>query len=166
MAAISRFAPLIDGLLNPGTGFLLDLGFREIVERDLRDGQHRNPTSRPGWFTTAYFHLPDELREEVGAAGLEVVDLVGIEGPGALVPDLAERWRDAAWREALLFAARAVESEPAMQVVRPSTLWPWPGSLRDQAACSAGWPRSARPMRMTRPLAIRHSRPALMKAIW
>lgn len=114
VAAISRFAPLIDGLLNPGTGFLLDPGFREIVERDLRDGQHRNPTSRPGWFTRAYFHLPEELRGEVVAAGLEVVDLLGIEGPGALVPDLADRWRDAAWREALLFAARAVESEPAM----------------------------------------------------
>lgn len=114
VAAISRFAPLIEGLLNPGTGFLLDPRFREIVERDLRDGQHRNPTGRHGWFTTAYFHLPDELREEVVAAGLEVVELLGIEGPGGLVPDLAARWRDAAWREALLFAARAVESEPAM----------------------------------------------------
>ena len=87
-------------------------GFRAIVERDLLDGQHRNPTARRQWFTTAYFHHPDELCDEVLTAGLELVEVLGVEGPGAQVPDLATRWEDPAWREALLFAARAVELEP------------------------------------------------------
>ena len=52
-AAISRFASMMDGLLR---GSLDDPAFEAIVERDLRDGQHRNPTGRPEWFTTAYFH--------------------------------------------------------------------------------------------------------------
>src|SRR5207248_1072154 len=58
--AISRFASLLDGLRN---GWLADPVFRGIVEEDLRTGQHRNPQPelRPEWFTTAYFHRPDDL---------------------------------------------------------------------------------------------------------
>jgi len=111
VAAISRFASLIDGLLF---GFVVEPEFRRGVERVLRDGQHRNPTGRPERFTTAYFHHPDELRDEVLTAGLELVELVGIEGPGGLLPNMAERWQDETWREAVLFAARAVEAEPSM----------------------------------------------------
>jgi hypothetical protein len=64
-AAISRFAPALDG---PRSGFLLDPGFEAIVERDARDGQHRNPSRHPRWFTTAYFHRADELASEVASA--------------------------------------------------------------------------------------------------
>jgi SAM-dependent methyltransferase len=55
---ISRFASVLDGVR---AGYLLEAEFREIVERDLSEGQHRNPGERPGWFTTAFFHHPDEL---------------------------------------------------------------------------------------------------------
>jgi ubiquinone/menaquinone biosynthesis C-methylase UbiE len=77
-AAISRFASTYEGLLR---GFLEDPRFEAIVERDVREGQHRNPTGRVGWFTTAYFHLPEELRDEATEAGFLVEALVGIEGP-------------------------------------------------------------------------------------
>jgi SAM-dependent methyltransferase len=110
-AAVSRFASLFDGLFR---GALDDPAFRSIVERDLVDGQHRNPTSRPEWFTTAFFHHPDELRSEVGEADLSLLELVGLEGPAWLLPDLGERWADAERRERALAAARAVEREPAL----------------------------------------------------
>jgi SAM-dependent methyltransferase len=110
-AAISRFASLLDGLVSGG---LDDPVFRSIVERDLADGQHRNPTSRPEWFTTAFFHHPDELRAEVAEAGLGLVDLVGLEGPAWLLSDLEVRWADGARRERVLKAARAVEREPSL----------------------------------------------------
>ena len=84
VAAISRFASTIDGLLR---GFLLDSEFEAIVERDVREGQHRNPTGQPEWFTTAYFHLPEELRGEVTEAGFAVEALVGVEGPAWAAPD-------------------------------------------------------------------------------
>ena len=58
VAAISRFASLIDGVHR---GFLFEPSFRSIVARDLAEGQHRNPTHRPHWFTAAYFHHPSEL---------------------------------------------------------------------------------------------------------
>ena len=108
VAAISRFTSLLDGLVQ---GFVEEAAFREVVERDLRDGQHRNPDGRLEWFTTAYFHHPDELRAEVGEAGLALETLVGIEGPGWL---LGERWRDPDVRDHVLWAARAVESEPTL----------------------------------------------------
>ena len=110
-AAISRFASLLDGLV---TGALDDPDFAAIVERDLVDGQHRNPSSRPEWFTTAFFHHPDDLKAEVGAAGLRVEELVGLEGPAWLVRDVEARWADPQGRERLLGAARAVEREPAL----------------------------------------------------
>jgi ubiquinone/menaquinone biosynthesis C-methylase UbiE len=111
VAAISRFASLLDGL---GREFLLDPGFRSIVEQDLADGQHRNPERVPHWFTTAYFHHPSELPDEAAAAGLSCVQVVGVEGVAGWFRTLIERWDDAAAREAALFAARAIESEPSL----------------------------------------------------
>ena len=102
---ISRYASLLDGT---GRGFLEDPRFAEIVERDLREGQHRNPDDVPEWFTTAYFHDTDELRKEVEEAGLEVERMAGIEGPGAWFGVWPER------RELALRAARLAEAVPAL----------------------------------------------------
>jgi ubiquinone/menaquinone biosynthesis C-methylase UbiE len=110
-AAISRFASTYDGLLR---GFLEDPRFKEIVERDVREGQHRNPTGRPEWFTTAYFHLPEEVRDDVIEAGFKVEALVGIEGPAWVLPDLDSWLEDPARRSSLLDVIRRVEAEPSL----------------------------------------------------
>jgi SAM-dependent methyltransferase len=108
VAAISRFASILDGMVN---GYLSDPRFRAIVDEDLRVGIHRNPTENAEYFTTAYFHHPDELTAELVDAGLVVDALYGIEGPGWLRSEL---WEEAGGREAILRAARAVETEPTM----------------------------------------------------
>jgi ubiquinone/menaquinone biosynthesis C-methylase UbiE len=110
-AAISRFGSLFDGLAR---GFLFDPDFRPLVERDLREGQHRNPQHRPHWFTTAYFHHPDELRAELEDAGLAVVEVVGVEGLAGWLAQLEGRWSDATARELILWSARVVEAEPSL----------------------------------------------------
>jgi len=109
-AGISRFAILLDGLWQ---GWLSDPLFRGMAERDLVDGQHRNPdpVRYPQWFTTAYFHRPEELTDEVRRAGFDAVSLHGVEGPGWL---MQEHWQDPERREQMLFAARAIESEPSL----------------------------------------------------
>jgi SAM-dependent methyltransferase len=104
-AGISRLASVMDGVR---LGFILDPRFRAIVERDLADGQHRNPDQQPGWFTTAFFHRPADLQDELGDAGLHVVGIFGVEGPGWLRPEL---WDDPSNREALLSAARLIETD-------------------------------------------------------
>jgi ubiquinone/menaquinone biosynthesis C-methylase UbiE len=107
-AAISRYASALDGLAR---NLLDDPRFERIVERDLRDGQHRNPTDRQDYFTTAYFHRPDDLAREIEAAGLALKGVFGIEGPGWILPDVAERMADPQRREALLRVARMLETE-------------------------------------------------------
>lgn len=115
-AAITRFAPIFDGLSKGG---LFDPQFRAIAEVDLATGQHRNPTGDPEYFTTAYFHHPDELIEEAASAGLRVVELIGVEGLAAWLPDLAKRWQNPDDRETILFSARATESDPSLRGLGP-----------------------------------------------
>ena len=110
-AAISRWASALDGLARD---LLQDPRFAKIVERDLRDGQHRNPTERLDYFTTAYFHRPEELAAEVEAAGLALEGVYGLEGPGWILPDVDARMADPRRRSVLLNVARALETEPSM----------------------------------------------------
>jgi ubiquinone/menaquinone biosynthesis C-methylase UbiE len=110
-AGLSRFAPAIDGLRKE---FLLDPAFDAIVERDLSDGQHRNPTRRPGWFTTAYFHVPAELGPELADAGFAEVEVLAVEGIAELLPDVDAWLADAGRREVLLRTLRRLEREPAL----------------------------------------------------
>ena len=118
-AVISRFASLLDGLAR---GYLFEPGFGAIVERDLRDGQHRNPEQVPGWFTTAYLHRPDEVAGEAEAAGLAVRAVLGVEGIAAWLGQLGERWDDPGSRGVIVDAARAVEAEPSLLGVSPHLL--------------------------------------------
>jgi SAM-dependent methyltransferase len=121
-AAITRFASTLDGVAQ---GFLLEPGFEEIVERDLADGQHRNPGADPRWFTTAYFHHPEELEREVAAAGFDVRAVLAVEGAvGAAAETHAlDAWiDDPAKREVLLRAIRRVEAEPSLLGASPHVM--------------------------------------------
>jgi ubiquinone/menaquinone biosynthesis C-methylase UbiE len=108
--AICRFASLLDGLYE---GWLDDPDFRPIVDQDLVDGQHRNPdpAGRAEFFTTAYFHTPDGLADEIERAGFTGVAIYGVEGPGW---PLRSEWADPQRREQILFAARSVERQPSL----------------------------------------------------
>lgn len=111
-AAISRFASLLDGL---HLGLMADPAFVSIVDEDLRSGQHRNPEQRERWFTTAYFHHPDELGPEMAEAGLELELLAAVEGPAQTLGDDLEEWlADPARRRTLLASLARVETEPAI----------------------------------------------------
>jgi SAM-dependent methyltransferase len=110
-AAISRWASALDGLSRD---LFPDPRFAAIVERDIREGQHRNPTERLDYFTTAYFHRPDELGAEVSGAGLILDGLYGLEGPGWILSDVTERLADPRRRADMLRVARLLESEPSM----------------------------------------------------
>jgi ubiquinone/menaquinone biosynthesis C-methylase UbiE len=120
-AAISRFASTIDGLLK---GHLESAAFEAIVEADLSDGVHRNPdpAAHPEWFTTAFFHRPDELAEEVRAAGFALDALVAVEGVGAFLPDAGAWLDDPVRRGRLMRAIARVEAEPALLGASPHLL--------------------------------------------
>ena len=88
-----------------------DPDFREIAQKDLKDGKHLNPKEVPQYFTTAYLHRPGELPEEIEEAGLRHVKTVGLEGPAWLLGDLEERWADTENRKIILDALRLIEDE-------------------------------------------------------
>jgi ubiquinone/menaquinone biosynthesis C-methylase UbiE len=111
-AAISRFASVLDGLFS---GFLDDPVFGRIAQEDVRSGQHRNPTQHPGYFTTAYFHHPEELEREIVDAGLQHVVTLPVEGIGCMLQNFEEHWQDAGRRERLLEVLRWLEGEPALR---------------------------------------------------
>ncbi len=103
--AVSFGASLLDGIV---TGWVPDEpDFVEIVRNDLATGQHRNPTGDPRWFTTTFFHRPDQLREEVAAAGFTVEELIGVEGPGWILGE----------PEGSLLAAELADPHPELAVL-------------------------------------------------
>jgi SAM-dependent methyltransferase len=108
-AGISRFAGLLDLLVGE---VLHEADVRPLVAEALRTGAFLGTAD--GLFTTAYFHLPRDLRAEVGEAGFSAVQVLNVEGPGFLVADFERRWADPAQQETMLWAAEVVESEPEM----------------------------------------------------
>jgi SAM-dependent methyltransferase len=108
---ISRFTSALDGLRQ---GFLDDPDFVQIVERDLTDGQHRNPMNHPAYFTTAFFHDPKELEIEVEESGFQYKMTLPIEGPFWLSSYVTENFNDQRRREQFLVLMRRLEQEPSL----------------------------------------------------
>ena len=100
--------------------------FRRGAGQGPEDGQHRNTTGDFRRFTTAYFHRPDDLVEEIRAAGLELAQMVAVEGPCWLAlgsrAGFAECWSDGLRRERLLELARKVERDPLALAVSPHAI--------------------------------------------
>jgi ubiquinone/menaquinone biosynthesis C-methylase UbiE len=112
--AISRFASTLAGLIE---GYLEDLEVVRIIQRDLQDGQHRNPTAKPSFFTTSFFHHPRALEQEIREAGFSDVRLLAVEGPAVFLQDLEEQWKHRQQREMILEAVRWLEGEPSVMGV-------------------------------------------------
>ncbi|MBB5236098.1 class I SAM-dependent methyltransferase [Deinococcus budaensis] len=110
-ACITRTASTLDGLL---AGLDADERFRQMRDQTLESGLHDPPDAAQGWFTRAYFHRPEELRQELEEAGFSGVRLYAIEGLGNLVPDFEARWNDPEQRGRLLDAVRRTEEDPSL----------------------------------------------------
>ncbi len=109
-AAISRWAIRIDGMLRERI-YLTYPEALDVVDEVDRTGMM--PALRDGAFT-AFCHRPGELRDELGEAGLEVADLVSVEGPAFVLGDLDARMADPADRSVALEVARAIERVPEL----------------------------------------------------
>jgi SAM-dependent methyltransferase len=127
-AAISRFASLLDNLAqtaNAGPGLppvLADPDVLEMVRQDLTGGPHLNPNGQAQYFTTAFFHHPDDLAAEIREAGLALAELLPVEGLGAFTAAFDRAWAVDAHRETLLSLVRSIEREPSLLGVSPHLL--------------------------------------------
>jgi SAM-dependent methyltransferase len=118
-ASISRFASLFAGLTERE---IFKDEFRAIVTQDLATGHHDNVTRNEDYFTTAYFHRPDELEDEAATAELTVLEILGVEGLAAVLPQLSEDWEDPTRRKIIVESARLIESEPSLLGLGPHLL--------------------------------------------
>jgi SAM-dependent methyltransferase len=105
-AAISRHA----GLLDLGAHGLLDDFSLPIVRQAMATGVH---DPRLG-FTTAYFHTPSELADELAASGLTGVEVFGVEGPAGPALDAHGIERIDEFLPSAIECARVAERDPAL----------------------------------------------------
>ena len=108
--AISRWAAIMDGVLRLRLGEG-DPSFGALID-DLVQTGRLNPLVEGGF--SGYLHRPAELPAEAAEAGLRHVALVSIEGPGAYLVDVAERWESSAAQELVLDVARRLEAVPEL----------------------------------------------------
>lgn len=118
VAAISRWAARLDGVVSKRLYESIP-EFREILPEAERSGYL--PPLFEGSFT-AYTHRPVELRAEILDAGLELVDLVNVEGVAFLLSDLDERLADPEAKEIVIDAARDLERVPELLGLGPHLL--------------------------------------------
>ncbi len=110
-AAISRWASTADECAR---GHLADGEFARLVAVDVATGVHRNPARRPGWFTTAYLHRPEELAQELCLTGLVPDGPVAVEGLAGYAADVDALLDDPVTRARVLTAVRRTEREPSL----------------------------------------------------
>ena len=118
VAAISRWAPRLDGVLTLRL-YESRPQLRELIDEVERTGWA--PPLVPDSFS-AYCHRPGQLRAELRAAGLEVVDLVSVEGLAFTLDDLDQRMLDPLAREVVLETARVLERVPELLGIGPHLL--------------------------------------------
>jgi SAM-dependent methyltransferase len=117
-AAITRWAARIDGMLRER----IYLAHPEVLGRiDEIDRTGLLPPFQEGGFS-AFCHRPEELRAELAEAGLEVTDLVSVEGPAFILGDLDARLADPADWDVVLDVARAIERVPELLGIGPHLL--------------------------------------------
>ncbi len=80
----------------------------------LQTGRRYSPSS--------YFHHPDELRAELEAGGFVHKATLSVEGPGWLVSNFEERWREPALQAGVLSVVRWLEEDPVALGVSPHLL--------------------------------------------
>ena len=118
VAAISRWATRMDGILRLRLYETIPGAEGELAAIE-RTGQL--PPLRAGSFC-GYMHRPGQLRAELAASGLQVLDLVSVEGPAYLIDDLAARLADDEAHRVVLGTARALERVPELLGIGPHLL--------------------------------------------
>ncbi len=103
---ISRYVNLIDGFRESAID---DEKFVKIMDEEIFSGKH-SPGDTP-YFTTAYFHTPDEIVKEMEEAGFIDVTLIAVES-FANILDVNHFLSDERRKELLLKYIRVTESNP------------------------------------------------------
>jgi hypothetical protein len=70
--------------------------------------------THPAYFTTAYFHRPEDLDAEIREAGFGDLQILAVEGPAWSAGQFREVWSDPVQRQSLLDFLSLIEREPSV----------------------------------------------------
>ncbi|HMJ48271.1 MAG TPA: class I SAM-dependent methyltransferase [Ferruginibacter sp.] len=115
-AIISRYASLFDGFKRD---LITDKLFEKMLKKDLECGIHINETDNLEFFTTAYFHTPADINEEIKESGLQFRDLIAVESFGWVMDNFSIKWDDPSYMEKLLYFIKEVESKEDLIAMSP-----------------------------------------------
>lgn len=124
-AAMSRYGSMLYGLSVYGkdngedTQLINEDEFMFMIEREISEGQQVCPDMYPGGIGRSCFHLPNELQEEMEAAGLEHLRTLAVEGPVWIIPTFEEKWSEESSRNRLIQLSRQVEAENSIMGMSP-----------------------------------------------
>lgn len=110
VAAISRWAARLDAILRQRLCETIP-GAEAGLATSERTG--RLQPLQAGAFC-GFTHRPRQLRSELLAADFDVVDVICMEGPAFLLPDLADRLTDDEARRVVMDTTRALERVPEL----------------------------------------------------
>jgi SAM-dependent methyltransferase len=105
---ICRHAWVLDATVK---GLLGSPGIWGDFERNIGTGLSQDPDRVADGSFWAYFHRPDQLRQELTDAGLDNIELIAVEGFAWLLGDLEARMANPG---PVLRAVRLTETEPSM----------------------------------------------------
>jgi len=114
--AINHSASSIAALLN---GFIHAPGIYQMCKDELTTGLHNPPENMPGILPQAYFHRPQELRDEVEEAGLTYLNTYAVEGMVWMDKNYFESRGDDKKKAALMELLKVTENDTSLLALSP-----------------------------------------------
>jgi SAM-dependent methyltransferase len=114
--AINYTVSAITGLLN---GMIHDEQFYKMCEQELRSGIHNPPANLPGALPEAFFHRPQELKEEVLEGGFTGPRLFAVEGMIWLDGKYFASRSDPKKKEAMMDLVKLTEQDTNLLALSP-----------------------------------------------
>ncbi|HWW37770.1 class I SAM-dependent methyltransferase [Pedobacter sp.] len=114
--AINYTASTIAGLLN---GMIHETSFYEMCKKELQTGIHNPPQNWPGLLPEAYFHKPEELKNEFETGGFTALDMMAVEGMIWLDSKYFETRSTPAKKEAIMALLKMTERDPSILSMSP-----------------------------------------------
>lgn len=115
-AVISRYGSLFDGFKRD---LIVDDHFEKILINDLHSGVHLNETGNPDYFTTAYFHSPAEIKQEIAESAMHLQKLIAVESFGWIVDNFTKKAGDKNYMNKLNKIINIVETNDDLIAMSP-----------------------------------------------
>jgi len=114
--AINYTASTLVGLLN---GLIHKKTFFEMCKQELTDGIHNPPNDFPWLLTEAYYHKPEQLKQEFVTQGLTYLNTYAIEGMSWLDKDYFANMFNDKKKHTLLELIKITENDSSLLSLSP-----------------------------------------------